>query len=144
MVRTADVGKRMTWRKRLRRFDKWTGAVAQFCAEERVSVASFYQWRRKLKNNRVGKPDSPRAQDGDSRRDAGGRGGRKPPVKNAIRTDAKFVPVQVVGSAVVEVFLTGGPRLSIPADATDALSTVVRALSAKPTAASQVSGGRIC
>jgi hypothetical protein len=58
--------------------------------------------------------------------------------------DAAFVPVQVVGSAVVEVFLVEGARVSIPVDAIDALSTVVRALSTEEIAPSQGPGDRTC
>ena len=51
MVRTSDVGLRAAWEQRLQRFDRWTGTVKQFCAKERVSVASLYLWRRKLRSN---------------------------------------------------------------------------------------------
>jgi len=131
MVRTSDVGLRAVWERRLQRFERWTGTVKQFCAEERVSVASLYQWRRKLLNN-----SSP----GDSRNQRG----RQRKARNVPQAGAAFVPVQVVGSAVVEVFLVEGARMSIPVDATDALSTVVRALSAEGTAASEDSGARPC
>ena len=36
------------WRGRLARFRDFEGTVAAFCAAERVSAPSFYQWRRKL------------------------------------------------------------------------------------------------
>lgn len=36
------------WRERLRRFSKSGLSVARFCEREKVSPASFYQWRRKL------------------------------------------------------------------------------------------------
>lgn len=38
-----------TWGKRLDRFDRADVTVAQFCLQEGISQASFYQWRRKLR-----------------------------------------------------------------------------------------------
>jgi hypothetical protein len=131
MVRTSDVGLRAAWEQRLRRFDGWTGTVKQFCAKERVSVASLYLWRRKLRSN--SSPGGSRSQRGRQ---------RKP--RNVPHADAAFVPVQVVGSAVVEVFLVEGARVSIPVDAIDAHSTVVRALSTEEIAPSQGPGDRTC
>jgi len=146
MVRTADVGKQMAWGQRFQRFDQWTGTVAQFCAKERVSVASFYHWRRKLARNGAQKShvDLPFAPTAGSRSDARGQRGRERSAKNSPRTDAGFVPVQVVGSAVVEVFLVEGSRLSIPIDATIALTAVVRALSVGSAIETQDAGGRRC
>jgi hypothetical protein len=37
------------WRKRFERFDRSDLTVAQFCQREDYCVASFYQWRRKLR-----------------------------------------------------------------------------------------------
>ncbi len=144
MVRTADVGKRMAWGQRFQRFDQWTGTVADFCAKERVSVACFYQWRKRLQSNgtRVTHADSQLSTDVGSRRRR--QRGRERADKNSPRTGAGFVPVQVVGSAVVEVFFAEGSRLSIPVDATSALQAVVRALSAGSAIVSQDSGGRGC
>ena len=43
------VATRQAWVDRLVRFGQASQTVAQFCAVEGVSVASFYQWRRKLR-----------------------------------------------------------------------------------------------
>jgi hypothetical protein len=48
MSRGLDVVKREAWRRRLRAFDRGTATVEEFCWREGVSVAAFYQWRRKL------------------------------------------------------------------------------------------------
>ena len=45
------------WRDRLRRFDDAELSVAEFCQLEGYSVASFYQWRRKLAHGPTGKQD---------------------------------------------------------------------------------------
>lgn len=39
----------MRWRERLRRFDRSQMSVADFCLSEGVSQASFYQWKKKLR-----------------------------------------------------------------------------------------------
>lgn len=48
MVRRCDAGKDAEWGKRFERFGRCGLAVARFCEGERVSVASFYYWRKKL------------------------------------------------------------------------------------------------
>jgi hypothetical protein len=49
---------RHAWAERLARFDAATQTVAQFCAAEAVSVASFYLWKRRLAAAAAG--DAPR------------------------------------------------------------------------------------
>ncbi len=48
MARRSDSVKDAEWRKRLGRFSRCGLTVARFCSGERVSVASFYYWRKKL------------------------------------------------------------------------------------------------
>ena len=48
MARCSDIGKHAEWRRRLERFSRSELTVARFCSGERVSVASFYHWRKKL------------------------------------------------------------------------------------------------
>ena len=38
------------WQERLRRFDQSQTTVAQFCADEGISQASYYHWKRKLRD----------------------------------------------------------------------------------------------
>jgi len=47
----------LQWQQRLERFDQSELTIAQFCQLEGYSTASFYQWRRKLRQ-------SPRLKDG--------------------------------------------------------------------------------
>jgi len=91
MSRSANPGKRSQWLERLRRFSRSEVSVAEFCRREQVSVASFYQWRRKLNGS---SPDLPV--------------GRPP-------TRANFVPVQVTTSADLQVTFPNGVRLTLPA-----------------------------
>ena len=48
MSRRSDPRKLAVWRERFERFSRSGLAVTRFCAEERVSMASFYHWRRKF------------------------------------------------------------------------------------------------
>lgn len=48
MARERDSGLWQAWRERMRRFRSSLETVADFCRRERVSVAAFYQWKRKL------------------------------------------------------------------------------------------------
>jgi hypothetical protein len=52
MSRSPDLVLRAAWQRRLRAFQRFSGTVAQFCFQQGVSVASFYQWRRKLAEHR--------------------------------------------------------------------------------------------
>jgi len=48
MPRLRDPELMAAWRERLARFERSQLTVAEFCEVENVSVASFYQWRRRL------------------------------------------------------------------------------------------------
>ncbi len=57
MSRSPNLRKRSQWLDRLRRFARSKCSVADFCQREQVSVASFYQWRRKLSNTLTDRSD---------------------------------------------------------------------------------------
>ena len=80
MFHEVKSSKQEVWRSRLRRFESSGMSVATFCRRERVSVPSFYQWRKRLALER-------------------GRKGRP-----------LFVPVHVTQSAAVEIRLPNGTR----------------------------------
>ena len=48
------LAKRQEWRHRLARFRPGEMTIGAFCAAEGVSTASFYQWRRRLTDERGG------------------------------------------------------------------------------------------
>ncbi len=48
MTRAPDPELADQWRDRLRRFNQADQSVAQFCADEDYSTASFYYWRRRI------------------------------------------------------------------------------------------------
>jgi hypothetical protein len=62
--RIPDLKLRALWRERVRRQTDSGLTIAQFCARERLSVASFYTWKRRLRlidltNRRPGLPALP-------------------------------------------------------------------------------------
>lgn len=89
MPRGAHVRKRCEWLDRLRRFRRSKLSVSEFCRREKVSVPSYYQWRRKL---------------ADAASEVGA--GRQP---------ATFIPVQVASRADLEVTFPNGARLTLAA-----------------------------
>ena len=89
MSRSAHVRKRSEWLDRLRRFSRSNLSVSEFCRREKVSVPSYYHWRRKL---------------ADATSEAGAR-----------RQPATFIPVQVASSADLQVTFPNGARLTLPA-----------------------------
>jgi transposase-like protein len=89
------------WADRLDRYEPLATTVAQFCRAESVSPASYYYWRRKIRENQLGSADRP------------------------TKSLARFIPVALSASAtpkppsVMAVDLPGGIRIrfEIPAHA---------------------------
>lgn len=115
MSRSADVAKRREWSARLERFERrGEVTVGAFCAEEGVSLASLYSWRRKL----------------------GGRGtGRTPAASQGSAAPAapapSFVPVRMAPRGVpqptVRLRLPNGARLWLPAGDASLLAAAIAA-----------------
>ena len=103
MSRSSNPAKVAEWRQRLRRFSTSGLTVARFCAKERVSTPTFYQWRKRLAKSPPRKPKPPKA--------------------------PAFRPVTVVaGDHVVSIQLGSGTRIQVPPENMDALRTVVAEL----------------
>ena len=107
MGRRADHGKHCEWSERIRRRQESGLTVAEFCEWEGVSVASFYNWQKKLRDTK-------------SRRQSvelvtpEGRSPRS-------LQKASFLPVHVMQagataslSARIEIQLTNGVRVFVP------------------------------
>ena len=90
MPRGVREQKRSQWRKRFQRFGLSKLTVAEFCRRERVSVPSFYAWRRKLTdaspNGHVQRSTEP----------------------------ASFIPVRVAPATGLQVEFPNGVRLTLP------------------------------
>ena len=87
------------WSERLRRYANSGLTVAAFCERERVSVPSFYYWRRKL----LGPGGT-----------TGGSHGRMPKVVRAPQK-RDFVPIAIRNTAAVKMRLPNGAQLWLPA-----------------------------
>lgn len=98
-----DSRKLALWQERFERFSLGKLAVGPFCARERVSVASFYYWRKKV--GKVGRPSQgrPRAD--------------RPGV---------FRPVTVVPAApAIRIELPCGTRIEVVTEDLQVMRTVV-------------------
>ncbi len=129
MGRSDLVGKRQLWLRRMQRFSQSRLTVAEFCDRERVSVAAFYQWRRKL----VTLVNQPGAT-------AQARGGH--PVPPSSGASNGFVPVRVLASSMIEVRLHNGVTLSLPAGDLDVLRQTLLVVSQIPVPVRPVTEGR--
>ena len=92
MGRGASAMRRSQWQRRLERFTRSQMTVGEFCRREQVSVAAFYQWRRKLADT----PTSPEN-------------------KSKPSTQLTFLPVQLTPGANLHVDFPNGTRLTLPA-----------------------------
>lgn len=93
MGRGASAIRRTQWQKRFERFTRSPLTVAEFCRREDVSVASFYQWRRRLASTASADEVTAAQQS----------------------TQPTFIPVQVTAGANLQVVFPNGTRLTLPA-----------------------------
>jgi hypothetical protein len=95
MSRQVKASKQEVWRSRLRRFESSGMSVTRFCRDQRVSIPSFYHWRKRL---------------------ALEPGRKAPPL---------FVPVHVTQSAAVEIHLPNGTRICVPLGHVESLRVAI-------------------
>jgi hypothetical protein len=123
MSRVPDPALRLQWQRRLLKFQAFHGSVRQFCLDEGVSVASFYQWRAKL--------------------DVARHSTKKKPCTAAPRSNAAggtdkgphFIPLQLVQETTCHmpetpaaVVLAGGTRIELPADDSPVIHAIIRSV----------------
>ena len=125
------VSKQDVWRRRMQRFSRSRLTVAEFCDREDVSVAAFYQWRRKLVALGQSSAATARAQ---------AQGGLPAPVVSGPPNG--FVPVRVWPSSAIEVRLPNGVVLPLPAGDPEVLRQALLVVSQIPAPAHRVTGGR--
>jgi len=121
MSRASDPKKLAVWRNLFERFSSCGLAVTRFCSEERVSVASFYHWRKKL--------------------------GHKSRRRRVTNERGVFQQVAVVPSAsTVCIELPCGTRIEVDADHLDAVRAVIAEVSRvdRGTEAARGDGGGQC
>jgi len=107
-----DPAPREIWSGRMRRYTNSGLTVAAFCERERVSVPSFYYWRRKLETGDV----------------AGGDTGRMSRVGRApVPQKRDFVPIAIRNSVAIKMRLPNGAQLWLPADDANLLNVAIAA-----------------
>ena len=104
MTRRLDVQKRRQWEQRLERHRASGLTVGRFCADERVSVNTFYYWAK-----RVGSPAA-------SRLNRSGGARRRQEGLSAVRQAAASEPATTANAAVVRFRLNAAVEVSVPAD----------------------------
>jgi hypothetical protein len=105
MARPAGIKKRAEWRRRLQRFHRGDLSVAEFCAREGVSSASFYTWRKKL-DDAV----------------------RESPKPQPLVTADSFIPVEVIAPPDLHVAFPNGARLTVAAHDPGLVRTLIETL----------------
>ena len=119
------------WLRRMQRFSRSRLTVAEFCDREDVSVAAFYQWRRKLVALGQTSAATARAQS---------QGGLPAPVVSGLPNG--FVPVRVWPSSAIEARLPNGVVLTLPAGDSEVLRQALLVVSQIPAPAHRVTEGR--
>jgi len=92
------------------RFLRSGKTVSRFCAAEGVTVACFYQWRRRLSDTTAGLGNT-----------------RQPTAPPASTGKTEFWPVRIADSSLVEIELPNGVQVRVPACAAAALHAAILA-----------------
>lgn len=109
MARLIDEQLWETWRRRLSRYEQWSGTISAFCEREGVSTAAFFQWRRKL--------------DGD----LGGGETRSARRAGGATETPRFLPVRIAPAEPIEIELPNGVRVRVPGNSAGSLDAVLTA-----------------
>ena len=95
MFHAVNSSREELWRSRLGRFQSSGLSVTRFCQVERVSMPSFYQWRKRLG------------------------------VSTAKSPAPTFVPVRLTPATTVEIYLPNGARVCVPPGHADSLRVAI-------------------
>jgi hypothetical protein len=104
MGRQANQAKACEWQERLRRFEECDLTVARFCTRERVTVPTFWYWRRKCADGIAACEPSALA----------------------------FAPVDIIGGRSVALRFPAGAVLEIPEDRPDLVRVAIETLAGVP------------
>jgi len=115
---------RRKWVWRMQRFSRSHMTVAAFCNREQVSVAAFYQWRRKLAEHSTEQT--------------------APTPASSPLVLSGFVPVKLLQSTVIEVRLANGVRLTLPAHDLEVLRQTLSIVSQLPAEIRSAMEGESC
>ena len=128
MARRSDTEKHAEWRKRLGRFSRCGLTVARFCLGERLSVASFYYWRKKLGQTALGRRTRSRLGHFRQVTVAAAPPAMAPGTPAVVRDTPAVDPVasaEVPAACTVTIQLPCGTRIEVGAEHRDAVRTVI-------------------
>jgi hypothetical protein len=103
MTRRLDIQKRRQWEQRLERHRAGGMTVGRFCADERVSVNTFYYWAKRLGEPSRRPRTAPTEKVSEDSR---------PPIRQAAAPDL----AAATNAAVVRFRLNAAVEVSVPAD----------------------------
>jgi hypothetical protein len=116
VARTPDLELHGLWRDRVRRHAVGGLTIAQFCAQERLAVASFHSWKRRLRLI-----------------DLADRGSALPPPPVFLPVAVRVPEPAVAGPLPIEADLPNGIRLRIPTANARLACRIVRAVAGAKT-----------
>jgi len=129
MTRKVNLELREEWRQRIERQRQSGLTVAEFSQREGVSSATFYVWKRKLRDKSRSRSKRPAR-----RQPAGTPAAGVGPVPQA-PSDATFVQLPLAPASMspwIELVLLEGTVIRVPQQNLAALQTVLHALSSVP------------
>lgn len=124
MARSRDPHKAALWQQRLADFEAGSQSVAEFCKAVGCSIASFYQWRRKVD----GDSSSPESSSlGLATNGPGSNERSRISNRHSIASaPSAFLPVTLRSAAAVVVTLANGTRLELACDPLSVLRAVLQ------------------
>lgn len=106
MLKLTRQQRRSLWAQRLARFQGTQLTVAEFCRRERVSVPSFYAWRKRIAQSNTDQP----------------------PAKHQSPVSPPFVPVVLSGSSIpAKMTLPGGATIELHVEQADQTVALIAA-----------------
>ena len=117
MTRRLDIQKRREWGQRFERSHSGGLTVGRFCANERVSVNTFYYWARRVGSQ----PDRPQADQADEAPE-----GRPQRVRQAAASDL------ATNAAVVRFRLSAAVEVSVPANCLEVIRCLAHCVQHSP------------
>jgi hypothetical protein len=112
MASLGDSEKRQAWTARFARYQASGLSVARFCAQERVSVNTFYRWAKLVGSN--------------SARPSTSTG--KPPQRGRLCVQPAAAAGRIAQSAVVRFSWNAGVEVSVPADCLEVIRCLAECL----------------
>ena len=133
MTRKVNLELCEVWRERIERQRQSGFTVSEFCRRQRVSSATFYTWKRKLRGK------SPPKTKRTARQQPAGKPAPAARLSRNSASEAPFVQLPLApasGSPWIELVLVEGTIIRVPQQNLPALQTILQALSSIPRSSS--------